>query len=778
MAGFLKGSRKSVSDAAKIARAAEKRLQQVQAGTLSGGKTVTNLAAKIEEIRINTNRYLSKYIEQYMLIRDEETAIQYFDKIIENGIAAIDTETTGLNTMHCKIAGLCLYTPGMKPCYIPMNHIGHISQQRLGNQMNEEFIAEQLRRCENAGIKWIFHNAKFDIRVIKHTCGVVIHPYWDTMIAAKLLNENESAALKNLHLKYCDSQDQIALTISNLFDGLTFTLIPIDCAYLYAAGDAIKTFELFEFQKRHLESDKLKRVYKVFTDIEMPLIMVLVDMEDQGVFFDKQYADELSAKYNTLLQEAEKACYDCLAKEANKIDMYKRMTPNHKLSNPISLSSPVQIAIIIYDILKLKPTGHKDYGRKTGEEVLSLIDHPFPKLLLKYREISKLISTYVDKLPAVVDPDDGRIHCSFNQVRAVTGRMSSSDPNLQNIPSHNKEIRKMFIAAPGNYLVSGDFSQQEPKALAHMSGDENFIRAYAEGRDIYAWCASMVYNIPYDQCMEFYLDENGKKTDKVNPEGKKRRTEMKSVILGLMYGRGPQTIAEQLSVSVKRAQEIIEAFYTSFPRVKDYVEMVQHKAATEGFVETAYGRKRRLPDMMLPEFQFKITDPTKLVKFNPLDFNTQVKLPTTVPQDKVDYYWNKMSKAYGWAQKQRVRDEAAQDGIEIIDNGGKIADASRQCCNSTIQGTAADITKTAMIAVANDPILKELGFKMAIQIHDELIGECPKENSLKAADRLAEVMINSCADTISVKMAVDTEIVTAWYGGDLKDDLIAAQTAC
>lgn len=776
--GFLKGSIQSVKQAAKIARAAEKRLQQSQAGTLSGGRTAVNLEGTIQQIKATTARYLSKYVQQYLLIRDEASAIEYFDKIIENGIAAIDTETTGLDTLHCKIAGVCLYTPGEKPCYIPMNHIGYISKQRLNHQLSEEFIGAQLRRCIDAGVKWVFHNAKFDIRVIKHTCDVVLTAYWDTMIAAKLLNENESAALKNLHLKYCDSQDDKALTISNLFDGLTFTLIPIDCAYLYAAGDAIKTFELYEFQKKHLESDRLAKVYKVFTDIEMPLIPVVVDMEDQGVFFDNEYAATLHDKYHKLLSEAEAACYECLNKDADKIDMYKRLTPNHKLSDPISLNSPSQIATVIYDILKLKPSSNKDYGRKTGVEVLKLMDHPFPELLLKYREMSKLITTYVDKLPAVVNPDDGRIHCSFNQVQAVTGRMSSSDPNLQNIPSHNKEIRKMFVAAPGNYLVSGDFSQQEPKALAHMSGDENFIRAYAEGKDIYAWCGSIVYNLPYDQCLEFYLDENGNKTDKVNVEGKKRRSEMKSVILGLMYGRGPQTIAEQLNVTVKQAQSIIDTFYKSFPRVKEYVDRVQHQAATMGFVETAYGRKRRLPDMMLPEYQFKIEDPTKLVRFNPLDFDSDISLPTEVPPDKAAYYTEKMSKAYGWAQKQKVRDEAAQDGLSIIDNGGKIADASRQCVNSTIQGTAADITKRAMIDVANDPVLKDLGFKLALQIHDELIGECPKENALKAADRLADVMIQSCADTICVKMSVDTEIVTAWYGGDLKDELIAAEQTC
>ncbi len=424
MSGLFQQSRQQYVEALKKQREAERRSNNI--GTISAGRSASNLQSTIQQIKLTTQTHLSKYIDQYSLITDEESAIKYFDSIIEYGMAAIDTETTGLDTMTCKIVGLCLYVPGLKPCYMPINHVGHVTKQRLGGQLTEQFLKTQLDRCSD--VKWIFHNAKFDIRVIRHTIGCDLKPYWDTMIAAKLLNENESAALKNLHLKYCESQDAKALTISTLFDNLNFALIPIDCAYLYAAGDAIKTWELYEFQKKYLYSGKLEGPRKVFEDIEMPLIPVLADMEDNGVYVDKEYAKSLQVKYHKLLEEAEKACYECISKYQDQIDMYKRLTPNHKLSDPINLSSPTQIAILLYDILELKPKTHKDMGRATGEQVLLLIDHEFPQLLLKYREMAKLISTYVDKLPAIVNPEDGRIHCGFNAYGAATGRLSSQDP--------------------------------------------------------------------------------------------------------------------------------------------------------------------------------------------------------------------------------------------------------------------------------------------------------------------------------------------------------------
>ena len=1286
----LGGSRKSVISQAKINAAAKKKLQQ-KPSSLTGNRTGKNIEEVIAKIEFNSQKYLSKYVNKYELIQNEQRAIEYFNAIIDKNIAAIDTETTGLDTLTCKIVGICLYVEGEKPCYMPINHIGHVSHKRSNGQLTEEFIKSQLDRCQN--VKWVFHNAKYDIRVLRHTCNVDLTPYWDTMIAARLLNENESAALKNLHLKYCESADNEPLTISKLFDGLTFSLIPIKYAYLYAAGDAIKTWELYQFQKAHLENlPKLAKINAVFRNIEMPLIKVLADMEDRGFTLDLDYAKKLSEQYHKLLKEAEAKCYSCLAKHKDEIDLYKRMTRNHKLSEPISLSSPTQVAILLYDILKVTPK-IKNSGRGTGEDVLKSIDHPFCSALLEYRGINKLITTYVDKLPAVIS-DDGKIHAQFNQYGAAcvtgdtllytnlgykrideivrssnagnfqnlelsvvnldqcweksdsgiyyenqpvitittvngfkltgtynhpvmvskftteslkrdssdevyqefwkdrhfkklediqigdyveipcqlsemnlpyqptnlvptehgyssetnhripefyteefaeflgmyhadgasayhegtytiaihsedkdviarvtelsmklfnvrcthwkdahadnefdtylnsstlsgidciltkgirnkkipqeiysspssvinayirgltlassvylengkaqfvlsvadegdarmlqchlasqgilsevrhlttsewdsyqvalsadnyikfceligfvesrkyiktlpqkqrtktrlgnsfrlavkkieygvadvydlhvpqthsfvsngfishnTGRLSSSEPNLQNIPSKNKEIRKMFKASEGNYLVSGDFSQQEPRLLAHMSQDENFTHAYMNNRDIYAWCASLVYNNRYEDNLEFRPD------GLVNPEGKKRRTAMKSLILGIMYGRGPSSIAEQLGISVNEAKSIITKFHQSFPKVEEFTRKAQDHAKSYGFVETAYGRKRRLPDMRLPEIQLEIVDGSKMSNFDPLDFSNSTEVE--ISKDTYNYYANKMHKAYGFSQKQKVRDEAAQEGLKIIDNGGKIADAQRQCVNclsldtqiltsegwkyydeikkgdkitsfnpktlqfekdrikaihiydegnyecinfyslkidaiatlnhrwvntsgefknsddikendfyiygflgnshsiqdidiidlgictqnriildkvwcvttkngtfiakrngksfvtgnSIIQGSASDVTKKAMIGIANDEKLNQLGFKLISTIHDEVIGECPKGNAFEAVDRLEEVMIAACADEIEIPMKVDGCVNEVWYGPEIE----------
>ena len=203
-------------------------------------------------------------------------------------------------------------------------------------------------------------------------------------------------------------------------------------------------------------------------------------------------------------------------------------------------------------------------------------------------------------------------------------------------------------------------------------------QAYKDGLDIYAWIGSMVYHVPYEECKEFYPDGT------TNTEGKKRRTSMKSVVLGLMYSRGVQGIAEQLNITVKEAQNITNAFYDAFPKIKQCIEDSHEMARTRGYVGTVCGRKRRLPAMQLPPYEFKIKDSSKLITFDALDFDDTSD--PVIPLDRKNYYAQKMDRAYGFSQKQKIRDEALSEGIEIIDNGGKIADASRQCLNSRVQG--------------------------------------------------------------------------------------------
>lgn len=258
----------------------------------------------------------------------------------------------------------------------------------------------------------------------------------------------------------------------------------------------------------------------------------------------------------------------------------------------------------------------------------------------------------------------------------VSMRFSSDSPNLQNIPSHNKDIRKMFVAEEGNVLISSDFSQQEPRTLAHMCQDENMINAYIENKDMYSWIASFIYNVPYEQCKEFNPD--GSK----NPEGKERRTSVKSLILGLMYGRGIGSIAEQLNVSIKKAQEINDKFFNSFPKVQKYIQQTQGNARKYGFVETAWGRKRRLPDIQLPKYEFNFSKQQNN-NFNPLDFDNITE--EYIDYKAIDKYTKLMDRAYGKQAKEEIKAKARAEGITIKDNGGYIADAERQCVNSVIQ---------------------------------------------------------------------------------------------
>ena len=422
--------------------------------TATPKKTAKNISQQIMQMKHNVEEYLGEYKDKYLCIRTEEELKQYIDKCIENKVAALDTETTGLNPMLDDIVGFSIYTPNLKAAYIPINHIDYITNKLVDNQLSKELCRQQLQRLVDNDVSMIMFNAKFDIRVLRHQLGVYMTAAWDGYLAQKLLNENEERAnLKDLHNKYVLKSDKEAARFSDLFEKDKFNLVPITSGYIYAARDAEITYELYEYQRQFLDikyfnciQKGLQRVASVFHDIEMPLINVVADMEDNGIKIDLDYLHMLSEKYNKLLLEKEAEFYKLCDKYNDKIQTYKLEHPDNKLGSMINIASSTQIAILLYDILGEKPVP-KQPPRGTGEEVLKAIDNEFCKAILDYREVSKLISTYIDKMESVVNPNDGKVHCVFNQYGAKTGRFSSQDPNLQNIPSHNKEIRKMFIAS-------------------------------------------------------------------------------------------------------------------------------------------------------------------------------------------------------------------------------------------------------------------------------------------------------------------------------------------
>ena len=431
--------------------------------TVKGSGGIIN---KIQTAIALVEKKLGKYKDRYVLIQDEETLKRYIDKSIECGVISIDTETTGLDPLLNDIAGVCIYVPEMKGAYIPINHVSYMTNNKVDGQLPVKFIKEQFDRLVEAKPDIIMFNATFDIRFMRNQVGVKdIYCTWDCYLAARLLNENEeSNQLKILHQKYVLNGKEDAFTFGDLFSGIPFTLIPLNVAVLYAAHDPEITYEYYLYQKQYLrddiDRDDLKRIYWVFKNIEMPLVKVIADMEDTGVKFDFAYNESLKEKYHKLLQEREKAFQSVCETYSEQIQAYRDAhRADCKLENPINIGSPTQLAILLYDILECEPVIDKKTkkpSRSTSEAVLKELDNDVTKAILDYREFATIVSTFIDKLPECVNPNDGRIHCKFNQYGADTGRMSSQDPNLQNIPSHITDIRQMFVASDGQEWVMSD----------------------------------------------------------------------------------------------------------------------------------------------------------------------------------------------------------------------------------------------------------------------------------------------------------------------------------
>lgn len=741
-----------------------------------------DLEFKLKSIRENVLRILGVYKEQTICIYTKEQLHDYVTAAIENGIIAIDTETNNsLEPITCKLMGPCIYTPGQKNAYIPINHVDLHTRERLENQLTEQDVHEEFSRLYNTKI--IMHNGKFDYKVIKCTTGLQLKVFWDTLIAVRMLDENEkSAGLKQQYIAKIDPSIE-KYSIEHLFEGLEYAIIDPELFALYAATDAFMTYKLYEWQKRQFEISGHERLYDVFLNVEMPVMEVAAEMELTGICIDSEFSKRLSDKYHKKLDilnekiSEELSKYDeliaqwRLTEEANyhpeKIDKKtgeKKFgkSKNEQLKSPVELTSPTQLAILIYDVLK-HPVVDKNSPRGTGEEILVKIDIPLSKLILEQRGLLKLIGTYIDKLPTCVLPETGRLHAQFQQLGADTGRFSSKDPNLQNIPSHEKSIRMMFTASDGNVLVGSDFSQQEPRLLANYANETNMINAYVEGKDLYATIAAGVYHNDYWDNMEFRKDGTA------NPEGKKRRGNCKSILLGIMYGRGVASIAEQVGCTTKEAQKIVDDFFTSFPKIETWVNDTQAFAKSYGYVEDLWGRRRRLPDIQLPRFEVKFKDPNmnKSSDFNPL-LGSKGLVQNEIPNILIDYE-TKALKCNGKKAIDALAKEADAKGISIRNNGGFIAQAERQSVNARVQGGAATMSKKAMIRVYNDEILNKLGFKLMLAVHDELIGECPKENADAVADRLCEVMKLSALPECKVPFKCDPTITKSWY----EDEMIA-----
>lgn len=791
-------------------------------------KTVS-LKEKLDLITTEVLRVLGKQRDNIVVIKNKEQYIEYIQNAIKRGKIAVDTETNNsLDPITCKLMGLCLYYPGAKQAYIPVNHRNWETKERLDWQLTEADIREGLQLLIDSNIEEEYHNGKFDREVLLCTCNIEMPVTRDTMIGAKLIDENEySAGLKQQYIDKIDP-DQEKYSIDHLFEGVEYADVDPDIFALYAATDSLMTDKLDDWQEPILNSNDYVRVNNLYHETEIPLIPALAEMELNGMLVDKQYAARLSKKFHNKLDKIDNELKELLLSLKGLIDEWK-LTPNalnkqmkkqsekqranavksanyddslwknengiwYKLSKakieqldeeltPESLASPTQFGILLYDILKA-PIVNEEKPQATGEEELKAIAKIAEKddlsviknlcnLILERREVVKLLSTYIDNIPELAKRwPDGRVRTHFNQYGAQTGRLSSSDPiNFQNIPSHEKSIRLLFRGAPGYRIIGADFSAQEPRLVAHYSQDENMLNAYLNKQDLYSVIASQSFNVPYEDCLEFYPEGTkivfegqevtcGYKTH-LNTEGKARRTAAKSILLGLLYGRGAASVGEQIGKSREEAQEIIDKFFKAFPKVKQWIDESIEFCRKNGYVEDVGGRRRRLPDIQLPPYTIRYINKTMANG----DFNPFIGCEDRTTSDKlIKEYEDKLANIKSRKQYEAIKAEAYGNGIEIINNGGFIAQAERQCVNARVQGGAATLTKSALIMIYNDERLKQLGAKLINCVHDEILIEAPVENSELAAQYLCEDMINSAKKYVPVvPMSVDAYNVDAWY---------------
>ena len=473
MAGSLWGSSFEIPETPKVAKKVIDKVKNPKDTKVSVSKAIRSNkvsdADKLVLIRENVKRKLGKYGDATQLITTKDQLVSYIDTAIKNDLIAVDTETdNSLDPISCKLMGACIYTPGLKNVYIPINHVDITTREKLPNQLTEADIKEQFDRLNEAKTKIITHNGKFDYEVLKMTCGYIMDLYWDTMIGEKLLNENRKGnkpyGLKTLYREMFDPEQE-KYDIEELFEGVEYAIVEPELFALYAATDAFMTYTLYQSQVERYSIPDHKRLRSLFLDIEMPIMQVSAEMELAGVHLDLSYAKRLSKKYADKLEQMDKISDEEVSKYKDIIEQWRQTTEanehpikngketkskSEQLNYPVNLESPTQLAILLYDVLKCGPVNKKK-PRGTGEEELLAIYAKYKielcNIILERRGLLKLINTYIDKLPTCVNPVDNKVHAVFDQLGAGTGRFSSKDPNLQNIPSKEKSIRCMFTAS-------------------------------------------------------------------------------------------------------------------------------------------------------------------------------------------------------------------------------------------------------------------------------------------------------------------------------------------
>ena len=487
-------------------------------------------------------------------------ALQTFIKLIPgSALLALDTETDGLEFMRSNLVGISLSVAPGEAVYIPFKQAG------LENPLTIAEVMPLLKPIlEDVSIPKVGQNIKFDWHILKRYGAEIKGIADDTMLASYIFdptgNRHNMDALAELYLGFKTTPFEAIAGKGK--SQKTFDEIDIETASFYAAEDADITLQLQRSIVPRLKSEASQ--YKVYDEIEVPLVSVLAKMEHEGILVDADHLNALSVEFGENLAELERDAYALAGEEFN-------------------MSSPSQVGTILFEKLELPVIKKTPKGApSTAEDVLVKLaeDYPLPKIIMEYREFSKLRSTYTDSLVAEINPDTKRVHTSFNQAQTSTGRLSSSNPNLQNIPIRTKEgrrIREAFIAKEGSILLAADYSQVELRLMAHFSQDETMLKAFQEGKDIHAATASEVFGIPLE---------------KITSE---ERRAAKAINFGLIYGMGAFGLAKQLGISRGQAQEYISLYFSRYTGVLNYMDQSKEKAKDLGYVETLLGRRLYLP---------------------------------------------------------------------------------------------------------------------------------------------------------------------------------------
>ncbi len=558
---------------------------------------------------------------------------------------AFDLETTSLNQFEAKIVGLSFSTETKLAYYIPLKH-------KKGEQLPAKTVFDKLAPLFISDKLKIGHNLKYDIKVLNANGIKISGPYFDTMVAAYLIDPiSGKYSLKTLAKQYL-GRDMIKLMelIGKDAEYADFSEVPIDLAVDYAASDADSTFGLYEIFRQGLNK---KELAPLFDDCEMPLLEVLIALEETGVFIDTNILAKMSRELDGEMRDLERNIFAIAGETFN-------------------LNSPKQLGVILFEKLMIPTVKKTKTGNSTDSEVLEELAEKFEiaEKLLKYRQLSKLKSTYINVLPTLIEKKTGRIHASFNQTITATGRLSSSEPNLQNIPARGemgKRIRGAFVPQEKGWkILAADYSQIELRVLAHLSRDPIFVEAFINDRDIHQATA----------------DELGIS-----------REAAKTVNFGVIYGISDFGLAKSLRIKKTDAATFIEKYFIKHAGIKEFIDKTIKEAKETGFAKTLLGRIRPLPDINSPNY-----------------------------------------------------------GIRSF--------TERTAINTPVQGTAADMIKLAMINIHRKLKENDLKSMLILQVHDELVFECP-ESEIDQVKKIVEVeMIN--AIPLSVPVKVDIGIGDSW----------------